>query len=193
MIPTAPEPHDLDEIYELNRLFLGFLRERAPDRVECLDLAPQTARLLGKAAPPMLESAALVPRALFRLRLEVDDGPRVRERHGGSAEQAAHALQLTLLHSAWNLSRRSGYKARLFLGLSLAQLRHLRAMPLSKLPSLAARPGLIGCAFGGAHWLWRGLLTETRPELKRQLLLIMLQPEVAQPSAARHAARRAVS
>lgn len=193
MTPVTPESHDLDEIYELNRLFLGFLRDRAPDPIDCVDLAPQTLRLLGTVAPPMLESAALVPRALFQLQLDADDGPDFVERRvRRPAEQAAHALQLTLLHSAWNLSRRSGYKARFFLGMTMAQLRRLRVMPLSKLPELAASPGLIGCAFGGAHWLWHGLLTETRPELKRHLLLMVLQPEAApvptvRPTVRRHA------
>ena len=195
MIPVTPESHDLDEIYELNRLFLGFLRERARQRVDCLDLAPPTARLLGSVGTPMLESAAQVPRALFRLRLEAPtDWETGRGPRADAPERAAHALQLTLLHSTWNLSRRSGYKARLFLGVSLGQLRRLRVTPLSNLPAIAGRPGLVGCAFSGAQWLWRGLLTETRPEHKRQLLLMVLQPQVTYaPIAGRPSRREAIS
>lgn len=180
---------ELDEIHELNRLFLYHLRDRAGKGLDCLDLAPSAARLLTSVPIPRLDSAASFPRALFRLHLRCaeESGPAER---GASTVPAVHALQLTLLMSAWNLSRHSGYKARLFLGLTGQQLRRLRVTPLSRLPILASGSGLIGCAFNDAEWLWRELLTQTRPELKRQLLLMVLQPRVPQGWTMKRPARR---
>jgi hypothetical protein len=177
MTAAASLTSELDEIAELNRLFLSHLRDRAGKGLDCLDLAPSAARLLTRVPGMRLESAALFPRALFRLHLRWADEPAPAEQ-GESSAPAAHALQLTLLMSAWNLSRHSAYKAKLFLGLTAQQLRRLRVTPLSRLPAMASGRGLVGCAFSDDEWLWRELLTETRPEFKRQLLLMVLQPRV---------------
>jgi hypothetical protein len=79
------------------------------------------------------------------------------------------------------MSRQSPYAARLFLGLEEQDLRALRATTLSELPRLSASGQLLTCAFPDSVRLWQKLLTETRPESRRQLLLIGLQPRGAAP------------
>jgi hypothetical protein len=169
---------DLEEVRELNRLFLEFLRTRACAGEDCLGLGRRTLSLLASAAPARLDAAAEFPRALFRLRLGQVGPVRVLDPCAEAGERLRQALQLTILHSAWNMSRRSAYGALLFLGLDDAQVRRLRMMPLSDLPAMSATSDLIGCGFLEAPWLWRELLTETRPESRRQLLLIGLQPQL---------------
>jgi hypothetical protein len=101
-----------------------------------------------------------------------------------SHEDASYqALQLTILHSAWNIARRSRYAGRLFLGLSASEIKRLRATPLGELHGAALGNEVVGCAFANAGWLWTGILTETTPERRRQLRLLALQPNVEAPVA----------
>jgi hypothetical protein len=73
-------------------------------------------------------------------------------------------------------SRLSVYQARLLLGLDTAEVEALRALPLPSLQRLACTPGLLRCALGEREWFWPTLLTATRPEVRRHLTLMALQP-----------------
>ena len=180
MLPADPRD-DLDEIRELNRLFIEFLRTCYRRGGECLDLDRSTARLLGEATADCLQTLADLPRALFELRLSDPPLLNVGDPRSDVAQPSWQALQLTILHSAWHMSRRNPYAARLFLGLEEGELRFLRTTALCELPRLSTVTGLVACAFPRSAWLWSRLLTETRPESRRQLLLIALQPQLKTP------------
>jgi hypothetical protein len=60
---------------------------------------------------------------------------------------------------------------------------------LADLQQLARVPQLVLCAFAGRDWLWNELLTDARPEARRQLALIALQPGLARDWPARRAPR----
>ena len=170
--------NDLDEVQELNRLFLEFLQTRARASDDCLGLGRRVAGLLQTAAAARLDAMAAFPRALFRLESHQAESPPILDPGADVGARSRQALQLTILHSAWNMSRRNAYGARLFLGLDEAHIRRLRIMPLSELPAMSAYGGVVTCGFLEAPWLWKELLTEMRPESRRQLLLIGLQPQV---------------
>jgi hypothetical protein len=170
---------ELDEIHELNRVFLRYLKQRLGSRGDALDLPSSSLAALARANNALLDRAAEFPRALFRLRLEPWAPWKLMDPKSASLDAAQQALQLTLLLSAWNLSRRSAYAARLFLGLSDAETRRLRAAQLSDLHRLALSCDLIGCAFAQTTWLWPELLRDAQPEQRHQLSLIALQPDVA--------------
>ena len=51
--------------------------------------------------------------------------------------------------------------------------------PSPSCSSSPPRPASVQCAFGERHWFWQRLFTATRPELRRQLTLMALQPGVA--------------
>jgi hypothetical protein len=188
MSPSLSGNDHVEEIRALNRLFLDTLQTRARVGEECLGLGRAAVALLSKAPPACLELLAAFPRALFQLCLSPTRSLRVMDPDVRSAGQPSRqALQLTILHSAWSMSRHSPYAARLFLGLEEQDLRALRATTLSDLPRLSASGQLVTCAFTDSARLWQKLLTETRPESRRQLLLIGLQPRLRIPIALPHA------
>ena len=172
---------DLEEVRELNRLFLDYVRACARAGADCLGLDRATAALLESASCERLDALAAIPRALFRLTLPRAKPLGVMDPPANAVETSRQALQLTIAHSAWHMSRRRPYAARLFLGLDEHEIRTLRGTTLFDLPHLAASVELVGCAFPHAAWLWHKLLTETRPESLRHLLLIALQPRLPTP------------
>lgn len=181
MSPSRPRLDQLEQLRELNRLFLEFLQTAARERVDCLGL-PETARpALLAASGTQLELAAAFPRALFRL--SIDEAlpaappwnPAV-DAVRAPLEAARHALRLTILLCAWTLCRQSIYHARLLLGLESRAMQRLRALQLKDLQDLVHAPGAVLCAFADRPRLWSELLTETRPEARQQLALIALQP-----------------
>ncbi len=87
-------------------------------------------------------------------------------------------LALTIMFCVWNTCRDSAYQARLFFGLTPREVHLLRTTALSELPRMAATSLTIECAFAESAWLWHELLTERRPEARRQLALVALQPSV---------------
>jgi len=180
----AAMPHDsahidgLEQLFELNRLFLISLRNELRHGDNSYGLPPGADRLVREAGAATLENLAKYPQALFELDLESLGHSGVNDPRVLRAEPLARALNLTLLVSAWNMSRRSGYAARLFLRLSTAEIHALRTTPLSDLPRLAQHEGLVSCAYREPAWLWCQLLTEARPEYRRRLLLLGLQPRV---------------
>jgi hypothetical protein len=194
MPSLAAHVEQLDQIHELNRLFLHFLRDRAQVGADCLGLARPTAAMLCYADDAALDSAAEFPRALFDLMLAGATATSgVRDPGTSAAERSRQALNLTILLCAWNVSRQSGYRARLFLGLGRPVIHRLRTTPLSELPRLAPAPNLVAAAFPRAERLWRGLLQDERPEMRQRLALIALQPGVEQDWPAADIGRAATS
>jgi hypothetical protein len=84
-----------------------------------------------------------------------------------------------MLLAARHASRQSTFEARLLFGLEGHDVATLSALPLVDLQRLASTPGVLQCALRERYWFWHGLLTATRPELRRQLTLMALQPGVA--------------
>lgn len=183
-MPSFADDHeDLDEILELNRLFLRYLKQCLEAKARVLDVPAAVAALLRRATIDGLDAASEFPRALFVLRLDTWMPWRLMDPVPIGNDVSYHSLQLTILHSAWSIARRSASSARLFLGLSESEVKRLRATPLGELHGAALGNELVGCAFVDAEWLWLGLLTETAPERRRQLCLLALQPNVDAASA----------
>ena len=170
------ELNPVEQIRELNRVFLTFLKHSAIERTDCLGLPDAARRALRSADDVLLDLVAEFPRALFRLALT--DGPpaQVGDPLQSRLDSARHAIQLTIALCAWTLSRQSVYQARLLLALDLNSIQRLRGLALGDVQRLADIPRLVRCAFPDRAWLWTELLTETRPEARRQLLLVALQP-----------------
>ena len=179
MMHQAPHPHELDEIRELNHLFLIMLQRLAQTQTQCLGLHTSIARRLRSAPPAVIQGMAAYPRALFSLNLKPQETPRSGfEDSGDSLERMRLALTLTLALTAWNMSRQRGFQARMFLGLSAAEVCYLRAMPLLEVQRLGARPGLVCCAFPGATGVWATLLRHAARGLPPALRLVGLQPHL---------------
>ena len=178
MAPTAGNLDHLQQVQELNRAFLGLLRRRIQDGRPSFAVPSAVRPLLRHAADELIDAVALFPRALFRLSVVASER---RERGDLTAyhDEAEHELVLSMLLAARQASRQSVYQARLLFGLEAQDIASLGALPLVGLQGLAGTPGVLQCALRDRYWFWDGLLTATRPELRRQLTLMALQPGVA--------------
>ena len=168
----------LEEIRELNRLFLAYAQVCVRQDRPCMGLPGRAARGLVQAQPETLERLAEIPAALFRLDLDFRQGTRERavpERH---MDRMRLSLALTILNSAWHMVRDRGFEARMFLHLSNTSLRRLRVTPLSGIPELAYTPDLLRCAFAESRFTWPAFIQRDEPDAIRMLTLIALQPKV---------------
>jgi hypothetical protein len=164
----------LQQVHELNRAFLALLQARARQQRACLELPPGARALVAGAAGSLLDTVACFPRALFELHFAVGAQPP----RAVDFDEAERELCLSILFTARSTSRHSAYQARLLFGLDPAGIERLAAAPLADLQQLACVPGALQCAFREPGWFWQGLLTATRPELRRQLTLMALQPAI---------------
>jgi hypothetical protein len=182
----------LEELHELNRLFLAYLQARAREGQPCLGLPRGVVACLRDAEPEALDQIATLPTALFRLQLDPVAGLAESIPTPSSAlARMQLSLVLTILNNARYLARTRPFEARLFLHLSVYQLRRLRALPLSRLTAMAGARGVLRCAFADAQLTWTALLRSRSADASRMLILIALQPNVAPPQAdVRHGARR---
>lgn len=178
-MPDSPLPAEpLEQIHELNRLFLRSLQPRKIEALRSIGFPSGAMTALRQASPEQLDAIAEFPRALFELVLDAQAaGPTVPPGTAlDSVPLASRILELTIAYCAWTTSRDSAYHARLFFGLGAEVIHALQMTPLSKLPWLALTRARVLCAFRDAEGLWKELLVETRPEARRQLVLIALQP-----------------
>jgi hypothetical protein len=189
MPPTPPSLDQLQQVHELNRLFLTYLQTRVRADAECLGLPDLAKPILRRASGDLLAAVAEFPRTLFDLKLDERATQQVRDPLRSRDDAARHALCLTILLCAWTLSRQSVYQARLLLALEPRTIQRLRAMQLSELQQVAHGRELVHCAFAGRDWLWSELLTDPRPEMRQQLALIALQPGLPRDWPARRASR----
>ena len=179
MHPVDPPLEAVEEVHELNRMFLGFLRDSTDADVHRYGLPPVAADALRLAVPEQFERAASFPRALFRLRIP-DTAPCAEAPAAGiDPGHREQVLTLVLLHSARSLSRSSGYWARLLLGLGDDEVSRLRLANVDQIVSLTHQDGVVRAAYDATDWIWPGLFDETRPEYRRRLLLIGFQPELS--------------
>ena len=189
MPPTPPSLDQLQQVHELNRLFLTYLQTRVRADAECLGLPDVAKPILRRASGDLLAAVAEFPRTLFDLKLDERATQQVRDPLRSRDDAARHALCLTILLCAWTLSRQSVYQARLLLALEPRTIQRLRAMQLSELQQVAHGRELVHCAFAGRDWLWSELLTDPRPEMRQQLALIALQPGLPRDWPTRRASR----
>jgi hypothetical protein len=187
-MPIAPPAEPVEQIHELNRLFLRSLQNRNSESLRRAALPAAAVAVLRQATVEQLDAAAQFPRALFELVLEE---PAAAVAHGELPGVAARILELTISYCAWSTCRDSIYHARLFFGLDAEVIHTLRTTPLSELPKLALAHARIRCAFPEAECLWKELLMETRPEARRQLVLVALQPPLPPRRALASVAERA--
>jgi hypothetical protein len=165
----------LQQVHELNRVFLGLLQTRARGHRGSLGLPADVRQAVAAASGPLLDGVAGFPRALFFVEL----GPQLRPPADPDFDETERDLCLSILFAARQTSRQSAYQAQLLFGLEAAEVDRLRCSLLTDLQRLACRPGALKCAFREQHWFWHGLFTATRPELRRQLTLMALQPGIA--------------
>lgn len=176
-MPTPGALDQLQQLHELNRAFLGLLQSRLRQHRSCLGLPTAARPLIAAASGGLLDGVACFPRALFHAQV----GPRPphqRPEHNADFDAAEHDMCLSILFAARHTSRHSTYQARLLFGLAVADVERLSASPLADLQHLACVPGVLQCAFCEPRWFWEGLFTATRPELRRQVTLMALQPPV---------------
>jgi hypothetical protein len=174
----APDSDQLEELQELNLLFLIYLRSCAREGGDCLGIPTGTAARLRELSMTALQAMSDFPRSLFNVDLDNISAAREHfELPRTALEQSRQALTLTVLHSAWNMSRSREFQARMFLRLSATATRRLRTIPLSELPLLAVTPGRLACAFPGARALWITLISRTETEMPRALRMIALHPD----------------
>ena len=174
MAPTGNLDH-LQQVQELNRAFLALLHARLQAGQPCFGLPSPTRPVMRLATNELIEAVALFPRALFQLAL----APAERRDFSGYHDEPEHELVLSMLLAARHAARQSAFEARLLFGLEEPDIASLGALPLFELQRLAGTPGVLQCALRDRYWFWQGLLTATRPELRRQLTLMALQPGVA--------------
>ena len=177
MSPYGPPLGAIEEVRQLNRLFLGFLREQPEIATEHFGLSRAASDLLRGSTADQIDCAADFPRALFRLHLPSAEPAAVMDPLGLTRESGRRILQVTLLHSAWSLCRSSGYSARLLLRLSDDEVRCLRQSDVNGILLMSHGDDVVRAAFDEFDWIWPKLLTESRPEQRRRLLLIGMQPD----------------
>jgi len=190
MLEPIPAGADFAEVRALNRLFVDFLADRARRGGHCFGLGRAAVGALRAAEPASLEALAAFPRALFQVRVPRGRASRIADLRIDAADVSRYVLQVTIVLSAWTLSRRNPYLARLLLSLEEFDVRKLRTLDLADIPAHCAAGETVVCAFAQYVWLWQKLLTETRPEARRQLLLIALQPRVDVSTASQPPARK---
>ena len=177
-MPTTGALDQFQQVYELNRAFLGLLQSRVRDRRFALGLPATAQPLLAAAGTPLLDVAACYPRALFAVHVAARGRSEAVD-DDGAPDETEHHLCFSILFAARQASRQSAYHARLLFGLEVADIERFRTSPFAQLQELACVAGVVQCAFRERHWFWEGLLTATRPEMRRQLTLMALQPCVA--------------
>jgi len=180
MSPRSPSIDQLEHVHELNRLFLTVLQSSVRDKLDCFGLPSGARPALRSASGVLLDSVAEFPRALFQIRLDDQGAADLRDPLKSRAESVRQSMNLTILLCAWVFSRQSVYQARFLLGLESRAIQQLRTLQLTELQRLALAPQLVLCAFASREWLWIQLLTETRPEARRKLALVALQPGLEQ-------------
>ena len=183
---TQSDP--LEQIHELNRLFLTVLQCCLQGKGDCLGLPAGARQALRSASGELLDVVAQFPRALFQITLREPAAQDARSPLRSPMEAARHSMNAMILLCAWTFSRQSVYQARFLLGLESRVIQQLRALQLTDVQRFSAAPQLVACAFANSEWLWIELLTETRPEARRQLALIALQPGLEREWPARRSA-----
>lgn len=175
MLPKSPAADDLEQVYELNSLFLHLLRTRVENGGDLLGLPQDVVGLLQQIPSSLIDSFAEFPKALFRVRLgAASTGEAVLVPDDADA-MMKQAVQITLLSDIRNTCRKSAYLARAFFDLSSETIQRLRGTPASALPALAQRTE-VDCAFENRPWLWRALLMANDVESRRRLFLVAFQP-----------------
>ena len=185
-----PSTEELSQVRSLNRLFLGFLKDRVRRNEDGLGLPAEARAALLKASEEQLDAVAHFPRAVFALALE---GEPARVMDLSAADSARFAIDITILHCAWSFSRQNVCQARFLLGLDSRTIQRLRALQLADLAQYARLPELLSCAFADNPRFWTGLLTVRQPEERWRLALIALQPATVGPPARAAAGGRSLS
>jgi len=177
----------LELIHEMNRLFLSFLHGRAKRRADCLGLAPSICEMLRTASDEQLDRAAGLPRALFRLDIDLNATADAAIENDTGERIALFSLQAALLLNARHLSRRNAHFAQAFLGIGPQTLMKLRGLVLTDLSNIAETARLVAAGFDDEPWLWRDLLRSESEPQQRTVRLLALQPRRSDITIARGA------
>jgi hypothetical protein len=175
---TTPFEDQFQTLRELNRAFVGLLQQRARGGASLLELPHGVEPLVRTAPVALLDVLAEFPGPLFRLDFTGSTALADLPRALGSLAEAEYHLGSAILHAVRGTARQSAYLAQVLFRLIPAEVERCRALTFEELRRLACSPGLIRCAHSERPWLWHALLSAVRPEERRQLALIALQPEV---------------
>src|SRR5690554_5791616 len=149
MSATKSVPADsLNQIHELNRLFLKSLQARDPAELRDSGFPVDASDLLRRTSSEQICGLAEFPRALFSLAVDAPAEKGVSSLFdplGDAVYSPRKILELTILFCAWNISRDSVYHARLFFGLTPRAVHTLRTALLSDLPRMALTAIRVKC------------------------------------------------
>ena len=130
-MPDSPLPAEpLEQIHELNRLFLRSLQPRKIESLHRIGFPAGALPALNQASPEQLDAIAEFPRALFEFVVDTAPNEASSVPNGGAPDAAgltSRILELTIAYCAWTASRESPYHARLFFGLGQDVIQMLRA------------------------------------------------------------------
>lgn len=183
MPDTDPPLEAVEEIRQLNRLFLDFVRQLPSSDGPRFGLSASVFAALRNASGDQIARAAAFPRALFSLGPDFSRSGTAAAAAAGAAGSGEQVLRLVLLYGARNLCRMSGYWGRLLLRLGDDAVGRLRVAGVDEIVEIAASDHVVRAAFDEIDWIWEELLTESRPEYRRRLLLIGFQPDASPPRA----------
>ena len=110
-----------------------------------------------------------------------DLGTWVWESFGAEVEAGRLRFFELLDEAPWHAAKAKNLAHRLARGgflfnLDADQVTHGASLTLPEIERLAGQPHVLRCAFRARSWLWPKLLTDVRPESRRHLSLIALQP-----------------
>lgn len=181
----------LEQIRELNRAFLGLLQSQARSQRDCLGLPPAAMSVLCEAGGGLLDEVARFPRALFHIDCAVAARVGAEPSATAGLDPGRYHLTLQILWTVRHTSRQSPHQARVLFDVDGDQITHVASLTLPDLERLAGQPDVLRCAFRARGWLWSRLLTDVRPESRRHLALIALQPGLTRDWPRRRAAHPA--
>lgn len=172
-------------VQELNWLFLSYLKHDECCGPAAGSLSEKLRHQLKAADSALLERAARLPFALFTIEigLQSDLKDRSRER---SVDPALQSLQITIVHTLWNLRQTHRSVLRTFFGLNELTISTLSQINLSDIPTIARSMSLVACQFPYTRWFWRSLLDINALSYRDSLDLIALQPRNSESLRQRH-------
>lgn len=188
----------LDELYEINRTYLGVLALELPQRAGNIRILPPIAALLAQVNAETRESLARCPFSLFSARFHDAAYWQSQVQSAIVREPLQRYLAFHPVHSelaaftdvalfyAWHLVRSNLAAARILLGMSESTAQAMRTLPLNRIQSLAEeQASLIGLRWADHASFWPSLLDAIRArasdriEALRLLGIQMIASEVA--------------
>ena len=170
----------LQQVHELNRVFLEFLQARVRGQRGSLRAAAPAS---GSAIADCLGSASRwsrrLPAGAVSMSMSASQSRPCTTADADFDEAEHHALPVGPVRRAAHEPPKHVSGAVAVRSRSAPKWSGCARRSYADLQQLACTPGVLKCAFRERHWFWHELFTATRPELRRQLTLMALQPGLA--------------